>query len=155
MALTYDLTAMKDRETLHESDDQWLVTKAIIFHSMGVRLAELTDENASEWYARAHFQEHDLGETMLFAAQNDPPESRKVREGRPDGYILSPEDIRLRIGITTNAWPNVARREWIRNIVRRVNESQFYEQKYTYREVRERLSEYADAYLAHVSQVAS
>lgn len=156
MALTYDLTQVKNRDM---SDKGLLVTQAVIFHTMTTRIWKVTDENASEHYARIHFCEADLGETMLTRGTDDPE--------HPQGkYLLTPADIVANIGVTTNVGYEQGRREWIRSVVARRNkwvdqwkDSEYIKEedlhKYTYAEVRALLSKYADAYLAFREGVAS
>lgn len=157
MSLTYDLTAVKDRDM---SDKGWMVTQAVIHHSMSTRITVLTDENASEWYARIHFLEAHLEETMLLAGSDDP--------AHPSGkYLLTPEDIRRNIGVRTNVGENTTRQQWIRRVVARHNDwaernkdTQYSDikrraRKYHYGEVRAYLAKYAESYLDHVEKVSA
>lgn len=144
MPLTYDLTSVKNRD---RSEDGFIITKAVVFHSLGVRIWHITEENASEWYARIHFLERNLGETLVLRGKDDP-----TREGNEHGYWLTPEDIRKHIGAQTNQGEDLGRKEWIRNVVARYNphaESHGLK-KYTYAEVRGMLAQYADEYLEYV-----
>lgn len=144
MPLTYDLTAIKDRDM---SDAGWLSTQAVIYHSMTCKMWQLTDENASEWYARIHFCEAVLGETML------------REKGAP--YCLTPQEIRANIGVSTNEGHMYDRKDWIRQVVARHNAwverwgkdipASDRNRKYTYAEVRDALSTYADEYLEAIS----
>lgn len=107
MALTYDLAAVKDRDT---SDDAWVITKACIFHCMGTYLTDITEENAADVYARIAFMERELGETLV------------TQDGGRNPYYLQPGDIHAHIGVSTNVGHSWDQPQWIRHVVKRTNE---------------------------------
>lgn len=57
MSLDYNLTSVHDYEGLHESDLEWNITQALIFHTMGAGMGDITESNWQGFYARVAFFE--------------------------------------------------------------------------------------------------
>jgi len=160
MSLTWDVSESTRLTDYDKTDEGFLFTRALTFHTMSIGQWQLTDENASEWYARIAFLERDLSETLIMASSNDAKidPDRIVGKGdkRPAGLALIPNDVWRHVGLRTNSGYDTPRREWIRQVVARHNDyakrwgtDERPIKQWTYAEVREKLAEYADVYLAY------
>lgn len=101
MALTWDLTKIKDHDTICfietetgevDEDGKPLVrlnpvTEALIWTTMGVGIGRITEDNAGEFYARAYIMERANG-AML------------TKQGEP--AYLTIEDVQAHIGLSCN-----------------------------------------------------
>jgi len=93
MSLNYDFEGAPNGKKMM-SADEWPITEAIIFATMAIGLHEITEKNVDDFWCRINAQE------MAFGAL--------CYEGGADGPVpryTSLEDIRLRIGLKTNASP--------------------------------------------------
>lgn len=116
MALNWDVSAVKDYETLCWIEEENPpsrgpgthtrtnpVTEAIVFHTVAISMGRITEANADEFYARVHFVEQHQGSSVKKPAE--------VGGGWEDRYITL-EDVKAHIGLTTNA-SNEALGRWL------------------------------------------
>lgn len=107
MALHWDISKVKDTHLLHntapekggeppfpkgspediEGDVQWAITDALIWATMGVDMGSITEKNIDEFYTR-----------LVMMVKASGPLLHKG--GEP--YHISYEDVRRRIGLSTN-----------------------------------------------------
>lgn len=107
MALTWDLTNIKDADTLcwltatrdlphHEikAGEQYLnpVTNALIWYTMAVSLGRITEKNAAEFHKRVKFYER-LHGSLLVRVKDD---------GAHDDRGITLEEVTAHIGLRTN-----------------------------------------------------
>lgn len=76
MGLNYDLTKVKDFESLAPD-----MTQTMVFTTMGVGMGDLTEKNAHEFYARSRIN------SLLWGLKDDP---------------VTPEVVQAYIGMKTN-----------------------------------------------------
>src|SRR3954468_15521335 len=101
MALTFDLTKIENyQETGYDRDGRLRpVTDLLIWATLHVGFGEISNENADEFYARMMII-HRLHDICII-------EDDKER-------MITPEEVRSHIGLTTNAGMNETRAQWIR-----------------------------------------
>ena len=111
MALTWDLTNIKDNETVCwiENEDGTVtmnpVTNALIMTSMMTNIGEITDKTAPEVYARVHMYEAVHGTFLI-----------KIEDEKRVNVYMTPKDVRAHIGLKTNVWPMETRAKWMKRI---------------------------------------
>lgn len=88
MSLDWNMTAVKDFENLHKSDDDRVVTDMLVWGSLSLDLGEITEKNIDEWLFRMKAFERVAGQG----------------QGIKDGRSFNPgrEDMERRIGMRTN-----------------------------------------------------
>jgi hypothetical protein len=90
MPLTFDMTSVKDWETLNESSPVELAkSQYLCFGLMAVGVREITEKTWNDAYVRLHILDKMVGPLI----------------SNPDGspIYLTPADIKRRIGYKTNA----------------------------------------------------
>jgi hypothetical protein len=98
MALTYDLTAIKNHETAcFEGEKLNPVTNTIIFYMMIVDLPAITEQNVAEAYARIAIYE------------------RLTSHLSHNGADITLADVVAHIGLKTNT-SNASRAEWLKRV---------------------------------------
>jgi len=112
MALTYDLSTIKDYKTVcfDEGEDGGMkpATHSIIFATMAVGIGDLTEKNAPEFYARLHLYERMVGAFLV-----------KMDDGKRVDVPFTPEDVRAHIGLRTNVGPVETRSKWLKRVTDR------------------------------------
>jgi hypothetical protein len=106
MALTYDLSKVKDRQQFFpdtESGDLNPVTTTIIFGTMITGIGELTEQNAPEFYARLHLAEQLRGPLAY--------------NGHGEPITITPQYVKGHIGLKTNVFPKETRAAWLKRYV--------------------------------------
>jgi hypothetical protein len=104
MALSWDITNCSDIELL-KSGTEWNKTEGIIFSTMSVDMQSITEENAVEFYARLR---------LLSAVYNG-----FFYDKETDQYVAPTfEDVRIRIGLRTNAYSTNTFTQWLNRIVK-------------------------------------
>ncbi len=101
MSLNWDLSKAEDWESL-KTDEEWPVTQTLIFRTMAVGIGEITEKTLPEFYARIAFLERLNG--SFVKAQDD--------SGAWVDRPITVDDIRRRIGLTTNVFPQETRAKW-------------------------------------------
>lgn len=104
MSLDYNLTKIKNREVNFPPNTESvavlgtlnLKVHAAIWACIPVQIGEITQANADEWYDRYVFSNRLMGTTD---PANDLP--------------LSREDVHNLVGLSTNVWPHLSRRDWL------------------------------------------
>ena len=109
MALHWDITKCNEMLEL-QSDTEWPITNALIWLTMGVDLGEITEKNIGEFYARIKLWEAIQG--------------CMIKDDKLDDVYLSFEDVRKRIGLTTNV-SDVSRTKFINRVKRMMTENRF------------------------------
>jgi len=98
MALTWDLTKINNHEEIcwdEKPDGTGTLnsyTEGVIFLSMFIGIGDITEDNASEFYSRAHFYESLFG---AFVRSHD--------DGVKKDCYITPRIIESHIGLHTNA----------------------------------------------------
>lgn len=115
MSLNWDLSKIKDRETLcwrevtlegegQQKPGKWLNpdTDMLIWGSMAIGIGELTEENAREWYLRLKLLER-VGSAI----------------GHKDGKPYTPplETIKAHVGLRTNVGRTEPRKRWANRVM--------------------------------------
>ena len=104
MALSWDITNCSDIELL-QSGTEWNKTEGIIFSTMSTDMHRITEENAIEFYARLR---------LLSAIYNG-----FFYDKETDEYVAPTfEDVRIRIGLKTNAYSDNTFTQWLNRIVK-------------------------------------
>jgi hypothetical protein len=111
MSLDWNIGKCVDMESL-KSEDEWPTTEAFIWSTMSIGMNRITEENASEFYARLTMWER-LCHGELIQKRN--PETKKWEYVR-----VSYDDVKKRIGLYTNA-SNETRSEWLKRITKYIN----------------------------------
>jgi hypothetical protein len=89
MALHWDLTACADYEAL-TTEENYPLTEAMVFATMGTGIGTITEANWPEFYARVHVA----------------------------GYFdVTPEQVRRYIGLKTNVFPVESRAKWLKRVM--------------------------------------
>ena len=102
MALSWDITKCADAQLL-QSGIEWNKTEGIIFSTMSVDMNSITEENAIEFYARLQ---------MLSTIYNGFFYDKETNE-----YVAPTfEDVRIRIGLHTNAYSKNTFKQWFKRI---------------------------------------
>ena len=102
MALSWDITKCADAELL-QSGIEWNKTEGIIFSTMSVDMQSITETNAIEFYARLQ---------MLSTIYNGFFYDKETNE-----YVAPTfEDVRIRIGLHTNAYSKNTFNQWFKRI---------------------------------------
>ena len=102
MALSWDITDCSDIELL-KSGAEWNKTEGIIFSTMSVDMNSITEENAIEFYARLQ-----MLSTIYCGFFYDK---------EADKYVAPTfEDVRIRIGLYTNAYSKNTFNQWFKRI---------------------------------------
>ena len=132
MSLNYNLAHISDWENLcfieAPADEPTMgitkgdrrinpLTETLIFLTVGVGIGDLTEANASEFYARLRFIEK-LDGPMLIRAQD--PETGK----RPEGVaaFITPDEVRQHIGLSTNV-STESRAKWMKRFANDLDRS--------------------------------
>ena len=109
MSLDWDVTKCKNSKAL-TSDEEWPVTQALIWLTMGTGIGNISKTNAPEFYARIHLLEQ-LDGTWLQSIGE---------EGTKTDRPITPEDVCKRIGMKTNVFPMETRAKWLKRVSTRV-----------------------------------
>ena len=102
MALSWDITKCADSELL-QSGIEWNKTEGIIFSTMSVDMQSITETNAIEFYARLQ---------MLSTIYNGFFYNKETNEYEAPTF----EDVRIRIGLNTNAYSPNTFNQWFKRI---------------------------------------
>ena len=102
MALSWDITKCADAQLL-QSGIEWNKTEGIIFSTMSVDMNSITEENAIEFYARLQ---------MLSTIYNGFFYNKETNEYEAPTF----EDVRIRIGLNTNAYSPNTFNQWFKRI---------------------------------------
>jgi len=105
MALHWNVEQIEDHENLcftGEGDDREMhpVTKALVFMTMSVGLGAITEDNADEFYARAHIIEQVHGQYTHVGGE---------------GIYISPQDVQRHIGLYCNV-ADETRLQWAKRM---------------------------------------
>jgi hypothetical protein len=92
MSLTYDITKVADRETIHNS-----LIQQIVFMTISVGIGVITEKNYIEFYRRTK-----IVETIYGPAPNR-------------GY-LTLDDIKRVVGLKTNVFPETSAKKFLSNM---------------------------------------
>ena len=114
MSLNWDFTKCKDSEALGEAEE-WPITHALIWLTMGTGIGDISEKNAPEFYARIHLLEEIDGKWLRFATHFDAENQADEWEDRP----ITPEDVQKRIGLSTNVFPMETRAKWLSRVGKR------------------------------------
>lgn len=99
MSLDFDFRSIRDYEELHSDPEQLVLSQGLVWGALATGIGRLTDQNVPEFYARVKVLEQ-LG-THLLAG--------------PDGpYQVTIQDVRRRVGLKTNVFPEESRAKWIK-----------------------------------------
>lgn len=117
MSLDWDLSAIKDHETLcwlpdpNGNDGVMLnpITHAIILSTLNVGIGEITEWNALEFYTRLSMAERVYGPMLT----NHDEESDTF-----EPRYLTAAEVRAHIGLRTNVFPKVTDAAWLENVLR-------------------------------------
>lgn len=117
MSLSYELSNIDNYESVcfEEIDGKRRkkpVTEALIFHTMGAGIGEITEKTLAEFYARVNARE------KLHGAMVTNPELDA--EGEIAGwtpYFITEDDVRAHLGLTTNVFPYVPRSDWATRLI--------------------------------------
>jgi hypothetical protein len=99
VSLDFNFTAIRDYEELHADDDQLAVSHGLVWGALATGIGTLTEKNVPEYYARIKVLE-ELGTHLLQTA--DGP------------YKITIQDVRRRVGLKTNVFPEEARSKWVK-----------------------------------------
>ena len=102
MALSWDITDCANTELL-QSGIEWNKTEGIIFSTMSLDMQSITEENAIEFYARLQ---------MLSTIYNGFFYDKETNKYLPPTF----EDVRIRIGLKTNAYSPNTFNQWFKRI---------------------------------------
>lgn len=114
MSLDWNATEIRDHEEVLAEGTPWAITQSVIFGCMGTGIGRLTEQNVGEYIVRAKFLQLLDGPWL---------------QG-PDGPVeVTASDIRRRIGLSTNVFPQETRAQWLKRVVshemdRRVRDEQ-------------------------------
>lgn len=92
MPLTWNVKQAADVDLIL-NDDQFGLTQTLILNTVNVGMGSITEKNADEFYARIHFLEQLYGNLLL---------ATDKKTGKVVDRPITPEDVRLRIGLVTN-----------------------------------------------------
>lgn len=95
MALTWNLSGIKNWETVCRTEDQTMnaVTHTIILLTMPCGMPSITEKNWQDFFVRVDIlQRRDKGAFLY-----------EDKDGKTVPYYLTPKDIQDHIGLTTNA----------------------------------------------------
>lgn len=107
MSLDTDYTLIENfEEVIYETVDGQVRmrprSQAIIFGTMPLGIGSITEENAAEFYARLAYYELLFGAFVTrWDGETSIPEP------------ITPEDVRLHIGLRTNVFPKETERRWL------------------------------------------
>src|SRR5581483_2508285 len=88
MSLTWNIEKVKDYDTVCWIEGELNpITNTLIWATMSVKLGEITEKNAAEFYARLAITEKITGPSV-------------VKDGEP--YYITPEDVEAHIGLYCN-----------------------------------------------------
>lgn len=104
MSLDWSIEACRDWQELvgEEHQHENVITQSLVFMTIGVGLGEITEENAQEFWMRCRLYET-LSGTIMHA------------NGTPYHFTIA--DIRRRVGLKTNVFPNKSRAAWSKDLV--------------------------------------
>lgn len=88
MALNWNIA--KCSKELKSTDREWAITDRLIWATMFVGIGEITEKNYVEFYSRYHLIELLFGSFLTFKNKD---------------YLTTLADVKLRIGLRTNAGP--------------------------------------------------
>lgn len=101
MALHWNVSACAEQATTQEG---WILTNALIWATMFIGINRITEKNVNEFYARLATYE-DLFTPLLY----------RSKDGKPEHVKTSYADLRLRIGLSTNA-STLTRKQFVKNL---------------------------------------
>lgn len=102
MSLDWSIQKVRDVEELLDNGFEEVVTEAIVWGCLGTQIGTLTEQNWREWYAR--FVEVERYGAWISG---------------PDGPVhMKPEWVERRIGLKTNVFPEMSRRQWLNRMAR-------------------------------------
>lgn len=87
MPLNWSIAKVQDWKELAEDDMQRVITDAIVWHTLGIDMGEITEANWPEVAARIRFNEKLIGAMCTHQGEE---------------YYITPEDVKRRIGLSTN-----------------------------------------------------
>lgn len=111
MALTWDLTKIRDREVKYPADQegrQNVVTYSLIWATLLTGIGEITETTAAEFYARIH-----AWEAMHGAFIHGKDEDTQEWVTMP----ITAEQVRDHIGLRTNVFPMETRAKWVKRML--------------------------------------
>lgn len=108
MSLRWNVGDVKDYETLHEDDAQWVITEALIWATMPLGMNRITQKNWAEFYARLSMWQGLYGNNLVFLNM--------------EPYRITADDVKRRIGLGTNA-STLPRTTFMKNMVNFVNDN--------------------------------
>lgn len=116
MSLSYELSKIENYESVcfeetPEGRRKRPVTEALIFHTIGTGIGEITEETLAEVYARINAREKLHGAMVTNPVINH---DNEVVGWEP--YFITEEDVRQHIGLTTNVFPYEPRETWARRM---------------------------------------
>jgi len=111
MSLDWNIGKCNNMEAI-KSEDEWPTTEAFIWSTMSVGMNRITEENASEFYARLTIWERLLHGQLI--------QKRNTETKKWEYVKVSFDDVKKRIGLYTNA-SNETRSEWLKRITKYIN----------------------------------
>lgn len=102
MALTWDISKVKDWQELTEDKNESVITETIIWGCMATDIGEITNANWQEWFTRFAWLEKEQGAWM---------------SNGDESLFMKPEWVKRRIGLKTNVFPAKTRAQWIKKIL--------------------------------------
>jgi len=101
MALNWSIENCNDWEQLI-TDDNWQVTNALVWLTMGVDLGEIDVSNVNDFYARIKVWERVCGHLLIAP------------------YYITFEDVFRRVGLSSNV-SNQSLNEWLKRVIKIAN----------------------------------
>lgn len=111
MALNWSIQECNDWEQLI-TDDNWQVTNALIWLTMGVDLGEINERNINDFYARIKVWERVCGALLNGSSMENP-------EITP--YYITFEDVFRRVGLVANV-SDKSLNEWLKRVIKIAND---------------------------------
>lgn len=104
MSLDWNIRAVENYQDLTADENQQAVTQAVVFGCIATGIGTLTEENWAEYAVRATLlQTSPIGHPWLIGSEGPVP--------------VTAEDVKRRIGLTTNVFPEESRAKWVKRIV--------------------------------------
>lgn len=116
MSLSFELSNINDYETVCFEETpggrrKKPVTEALIFHTMGAGIGEITEATLDEFFARVNAREKLHGPMVTMPM---------VRPGDKTDwvpYFITKEDVKAHIGLATNVFPYEPRAHWAERLI--------------------------------------
>jgi hypothetical protein len=113
MALNWNIENCNDWEQLI-TDDNWQVTNALIWLTMGVDLGEINESNVNDFYARIKVWERVCGHLLNGSSMENPVSAP---------YYITFEDVFRRVGLSANV-SDKSLNEWLKRVIKIANDKE-------------------------------